>query len=162
MADAADSKSAGFTIVWVQVPPSAVEEKERSQGNLETFSFSEAKTRLVPTVQVLRFASVVPEPTSPGRRGFSPAGSVSPRTDVPRTSWLLACRLGQSQYRGPPDVVASRLPARSVPVPRSPGPRGTHHPQTLGHFYFPERMGYFPHVQGRLRFTTVRPEPRSH
>ena len=86
MADAADSKSAGFTIVWVQVPPSAVE-KERSQGNPETFSFSEAKTRLVPTVQVLRFASVVPEPTSPGRRGFSPAGSVSPRTDVPRTSW---------------------------------------------------------------------------
>lgn len=70
----------------VQVPPSAVE-KERSQVNPETFSFSEAKTRLVPTVQVLRFASVVPEPTSPGRRGFSPAGSVSPSTEVPRTSW---------------------------------------------------------------------------
>ena len=67
-----------------------------------------------------------------------------PRTDVPRTSWLLACRLGQSQNRRPPDVVASRLPARSVPEPTSPGRRGTHHPQTLGHFYFPERMGYFP------------------
>ena len=28
MADAADSKSAGFTIVWVQVPPSAFIRKE--------------------------------------------------------------------------------------------------------------------------------------
>ena len=31
MADAADSKSAGFTIVWVQVPPSALE-KEKVSG----------------------------------------------------------------------------------------------------------------------------------
>ena len=37
-------------------------------------------------------ARSVPEPTSPGRCGFSPAGSVGPRTNVPRTLWdVLHC-----------------------------------------------------------------------
>ena len=39
MADAADSKSAGFTIVWVQVPPSAFEKKKILGKRLGFFFF---------------------------------------------------------------------------------------------------------------------------
>ena len=56
-----------------------------------------------------RFAPVGALPRSTGPRAprlaLLPAGSVSPRTNVPRTLCVLACRLGQSQNQRPPDVV---------------------------------------------------------
>ncbi len=59
MADAADSKSAGFTIVWVQVPPSALEKKRKSSDlGQGIFFFSEADGFLKPRIQGLSSASV--------------------------------------------------------------------------------------------------------
>ena len=67
MADAQDSKSCGGDLVWVQVPPSALEKKD-SDENLDPFFVADES--LESRVQGLRSATVGAGQTSTGR--FAP------------------------------------------------------------------------------------------
>ena len=60
----------------------------------DTVLFLFRSTAVLRGSNLLRFAPVRPKPRSTGPRAFSPAGSVSPRTNVPRTLWdVLRCIL---------------------------------------------------------------------
>ncbi len=85
MADAADSKSAGFTIVWVQVPPSALK-KERSQVKAWDLFFFRSEG--------------LPCPYGPRSSSFHFGPS---KTKVHRTLWTASLR--SAQNKRPQDVL---------------------------------------------------------